>query len=124
MTLVEFLTARLDEDEATATRAQGERDYEPLGVLGNKLRPEPAVYHVHPFQGWVATPPRRVLREVEAKRRIIQALVDQQALNARFTVAPLPDVAAVTEGAWTAVAYCLASVYADHPDYDDAWRVD
>jgi hypothetical protein len=81
-TIVEFLEARLSEDEFSATHS-------------GKL-PVPVVnYH------------QRTLREVAAKRRILR----------RYRDAPASDAALLLDNVRD-----LASVYADHPDYDQAWR--
>jgi hypothetical protein len=81
-TIVEFLEARLSEDEFSATHS-------------GKL-PVPVVnYH------------QRTLREVASKRRILRRYRDAPASDAALLLDNLRD---------------LASVYADHPDYDHAWR--
>ena len=81
-TIVEFLEARLAEDEFGATHS------------GQLPVPE-ASYH------------QRTLREVAAKRSIVR----------RYRDAPIADVAALLDDIRD-----LASVYADHPDYDQAWQ--
>jgi hypothetical protein len=50
---------------------------------------------------------QRTLREVAAKQRIVR----------RYRDAPIGDVAPLLENIRD-----LASVFADHPDYDPAWR--
>jgi hypothetical protein len=81
-TIVEFLEARLSEDEFSATHS-------------GKL-PVPVVnYH------------QRTLREVASKRRILRRYRDAPASDAALLLDNLRD---------------LASVYADHPDYDQACR--
>jgi hypothetical protein len=103
MTLAEFLAARLGDDEAAAEAAiaeepEGECGCPPgdwsyrdrvgsrddYGVLYHEMRHDPA----------------RVLREVEAGRKILG--------RSRYVG---DDYA----------TRCLAAVYADHPDYDEAW---
>jgi hypothetical protein len=86
-TLVEFLTARLDEDEAQAGRWAfegatlfGETEYESLSA--------------------------RVLAEVEAKRGIVELMSDEVEY-----IVNSDDVLLL-----------LASVYADHPDYQQEWK--
>lgn len=85
MTITDFLLARIAEDEAAATD----------------------VRYVWPTDFDVSLNPARVLRECEAKRRI---------------------VAEHTGHRHTYTFYCheqtleaLAAVYSDHPDYDPAW---
>lgn len=80
--LVEFLEARLGEDEHGATHSTN--------------LPVPAAnYHL------------RTLRDVAAKRRIVR----------RYRDAPVTDVVLLLNDVRD-----LASVYDDHPDYDQAWR--
>lgn len=90
VTLIEFLRARLDEDEGAALRAD---DDEPVDS-DNQAR-------------WSRS---RVLAEVEAKRRII---------------AECERTFDVEEHGWALandVLALLALPYADHPDYDQAWK--
>lgn len=124
-TLTEFLLARLAEDEALALAAQG--DGEPQ---------------------WFAVPdPARVLAEVAAKRAIVEfheswpVLVQKPPTFDRADVEA--DINSMTyrmsqQISWlTTQEYrtrfgdepptapmlaALAEVYADHPDYDEAWR--
>jgi hypothetical protein len=81
-TIIEFLEARLAEDEYGATHS---------GAL-----PVPE-----------ASYDQRTLREVASKRRIVW----------RYRHASIGDVAPLLENIRD-----LASVFADHPDYDPAWR--
>jgi hypothetical protein len=80
--IVEFLEARLGEDEHGATHSA-------------ELPVPAADYH------------ERTLREVAAKRRIVS----------RYSDASVDEVILLLEDVRD-----LASVYADHPDYDQAWR--
>jgi hypothetical protein len=116
-TLVEFLTAQLDEDEAAAS---GLHD-----IALCKL----AIYGpADPRWGWECDcgQPARVLAEVDAKRRILElhrASTDHHADKDPYCV-----------GCWEAggldgapshpcpTLRLLALPYADHPDYDEAWR--
>lgn len=100
MTLVEFLTARLDEDEAAATRHLDDAS----------------------GAGW-GDYPARVLREVAAKRAIVKLAAEADAKcpeddwpeDGDMSWAPLSDV-----GRYNLRA--LATVYADHPDFREEWR--
>jgi hypothetical protein len=84
MTLVGFLTARLDEDEAAA-------------------RPTALVQRFAPtVAGDIESRASRALAEVAAKR----AIVEQAQLY----------------GCLTTMTRLLSAIYADHPDYDEAWR--
>lgn len=104
MTLVEFLRARLDEDEVTAREAAEHGE---------------GVYH-SPLQARFWSP--RVLAEVEAKRQIIALYRvsrdrDQWMQNA-IGDAPLKAATA----AYLEVLKRLALPYDDHPSYQQDWR--
>lgn len=107
MGLVEFLRARLDEDEAAARSCAGPHW---CGCA-----------HVD----FVMTAgrcdcgyPARVLADVEAKRAFIE---DANYVMRSYENDNAPDT-------YGGVSACdemlkrLASVYAGHPDYDEAWR--
>lgn len=112
MSIVEFLRARLDEDEAAAREAIAirKRDYAHQPWVND---PD------YTFKAWDDYPsgvimagPERVLREVEAKRRIVDD----------YRVPTLDDCQTdwdTPPPLWT--LHALASVYADHPDYDPEW---
>jgi hypothetical protein len=115
-TLVEFLTARLDEDEAVARAARKytDRDWDVSGdsVYADHAEPVVQAYVNLPqvYEGVVAHiarhDPARVLADVKAKRAIVER-----------AVTPSGDI-------WVTdvdVLHDLASVYADHPDYDATW---
>lgn len=122
--LVEFLRARLDEDERIArgeiTRREvwqskldqmrrfgemvgvGLIDYDELGAPGD---------------------PARVLVEVETKRWIIDALVPEvedmdETIHQEFCGAANPDAHNYIAAQ---LLQRMAQIYADHPDYDPAW---
>ncbi|GII86615.1 hypothetical protein Ssi03_46050 [Sphaerisporangium siamense] len=123
--LVAFLRARLDEDEQMARAAGGAWQYvalpdviSPAGhslqldddralvdvgfMEDDALRPAEAQHIAH-------HDPARVLREVEAKRRLIEAHVDHYGL--------------VFDHFWPVpVLSLLALPYADHADYREEWR--
>lgn len=97
MTIVDFLNARLDEDER-ATKSV------PAGARGRA----------------------RALAEVEAKRRIVRAYTEAYAESLRSveltragvrTSDPWPALLA-----WRAAVKHLAVVYRSHPEYDTAWE--
>jgi hypothetical protein len=94
MNLPEFLLARIEEDESMAASLDN-------CPYADGLRDD-----------WPHIDPSRVLAECEAKRR--------------FLLLPDPDdPSGFTDGWWAAhyaVTKLLASPYADHPDYDPAWR--
>lgn len=100
MTLTEFLTARLDEDEALAQAAR--EDYRMDLRMARDMAQHSARHN-----------PARVLREVEAKRAILARHTKEVWDGSCFDCAepyPCPTVRAI------------AAVYADHADYDEAWR--
>lgn len=110
MTIVEFLTARLDEDE----RIAGE--LEASGFNADDGR----VLDVPPFSDGTKWPrrwnPVRVLDEVAAKRATLAYLTEMGRV-----------VAGPTE-LWHANVYehtlhLLAQPYAKHPDFNPAWKV-
>lgn len=99
MTIVEFLLARIAEDEA---RAQARREAmlnvaERWPTLSEDIRNLIDVRGID-----------RVLAECQAKRAIIEQVSDIE-WTGSYAVR---DV----------VLGHLAAVYADHPDYDEAWR--
>lgn len=125
MTLTEFLLARLDEDEAVAraavtqegeatwyvapvhtapriTRVRTSRDNVPVALVEGieKIHDD-----THLSEHIARHDPARVLAEVEAKRRIVARLADESSRRYDYDTLRL-----------------LALPYADHPDYDEAWR--
>ena len=116
MRIDEFILARVAEDERDADVAtlassakwvannsllmylDSERYAECLGSVEH-YRQDPAWYHVARHD------PARVLAECEAKRRIVE-------LWQEFAEWPVEMV-----------MYALAAIYADHPDFDPAWRL-
>jgi hypothetical protein len=116
VTLVEFLSARLDEDEAAALAATpDELDREdgitdswddPYGEIQNR----DSVSFLH-IQRWS---PKRVLAQVEAKRRIVAECVAILSVK-WWEYEDAPDLAHVT-------LELLALPDADHPDYREEWK--
>jgi Family of unknown function (DUF6221) len=91
--MVAFVSARLDEDADTWQRAADGPRAGPPGVIN------------------------RQLREVEAKRAIL----------ARYTEPPPPNLGESLQRSQEKMGLLyaleqLASVWQDHPDYDEAWR--
>ena len=109
LTLADFLRARLGEDEAVAREARAaavendtvredvSREHEIDPVSDSQWGPSDDVY--------MST--ARVLADVEAKRRIVER-----------------EVNSLTPTTWRRelVLRDLASVYAQHPDYEESWR--
>ena len=126
--LVAFLNARLHEDEAAArAAAPGQwRSHQAGGwravLLGKGLGPDAAdVEHIARHD------PARVLREVAAKRAILEFYLEPPdglpAGNAEVISGAedgsgrAPRPLTVIE----AIVLDLAGVWSDHPDYDPAW---
>jgi hypothetical protein len=107
MTLVEFLTARLDEDEAVAERLRSSSVGDPWGWQPNRLETCE--------KRRVDYPPARVLADVKAKRAIVAEHVNGEAW-CDFCRGGL-------ESDWCTCRTLrhLATAYADHPDYDATW---
>lgn len=116
MTLTEFLTARLDEEEAVAestglhAQANGfDTGMPPMGSGGIRESPEYPTVYVNP---------KRVLADIAAKRAIVEEYVEADAYYRVRADAPAGELT----GLRTAVLL-LAQPYADHPDFDPAWRM-
>lgn len=145
--LTEFLLARIAEDEAAARRATSETwtyhdggdimaGYQPVtlcgfdsaGSLQESIEPWNAEHIVR-------HDPARVLAECEAKRRIVEALEyarqRKDVYNREYALGRLTtedDLRARSRsnarwGGLDIAAHALALPYADHPDYDEEWRL-
>ena len=124
MTLVEFLNARLDEDEQTAREAGNRRWL----IEDNMISLWPENEH-DGFMTWptrsdarhaVHWQPERVLAEVEAKRKLLDSHYDYRGVCTRcfdWQNKPVEREQFPCE-----VVRLLALPYADHADYDEAWR--
>jgi hypothetical protein len=147
--LVAFLKARLDEDEAVAREAGGQRwrwdhgfgamcnDKDcPYGHLVADGEPPTLLMEVHGFdihQPWQGAEhiarwdPARVLAEVAAKRAIL-GIHEPVSLAPKFhpevRVCARCGTVGEDEIDWPCdTVLALALPYADHPDYDPAWRL-
>jgi hypothetical protein len=127
--LVEFLRARLIEDETTALAADGDSIeaiplYEGVGYL--TLRGDHADRYTGELPATLADhvarhDPARILSEVRAKRRILAEVVPE-----------IDGMEDRIDGEWgagdpaeresMALLRLLALPYADHPDYRAEWR--
>lgn len=130
--LIAFLRARLDEDEAVARGTtvpldwhQGPGDDDPEWVGDEMVLMWPPEFHTpceqdKHWRGLTAEPaglaahiarhdPARVLREVDAKRRIVTEAAEYQA-----GIYGYPEMKTVLR--------LLALPFADHPDYRQEWR--
>jgi hypothetical protein len=66
--------------------------------------------------------PARVLAECEAKRQIVAELERLRSLIPEYVIGDGDEhEQVIVEWAESAVLSQLASVYADHPDFDPAW---
>lgn len=130
MTLIEFLNARLDDDERVARAAADAAEHQKWGAFGYEdIASVGAEHPDHPDgEEWYLLggnlfrqfgdrslvehvarhDPARVLREITAKRAIIEDL--------DYGGGEMGD-------AQDHVTRRLASVYADHPDYQQEWKV-
>ena len=108
MDIVQFINDRLDEDEAVAREAIEQRRQARM----DHHQPD------YDMQAWpdVSVPtvlvgPERILREVEAKRSIIGRH---------------PEILSICQSDGEAfpcrTLEALVDIYADHRDYDPAWR--
>jgi hypothetical protein len=108
VTLAEFYAARLDEDEAVAAMADGRPEFDGTGIViqrnqgGNRsvVMPSHVATHIARHD------PARVLREVEAGRKLLR-LYQEAAEVAE------PVVVEVIGG----IICDRAAVYNDHEDY-------
>lgn len=138
MTIVEFLWARLDEDEQVARRATagrwawidpgGRHKIALVAVIATdwQMVVPSGSGDVYPSR-WDADhiarhDPARVLREVEAKRRIVELHSETELQNdeGENVGAGCADCAHFD---WPCETLrLLALSYADHPGYDESWR--
>lgn len=122
MTLAEFLTARLSDDEEAAAWIPVQGDLHRHGTnepgwiehshFGGSVR------HVHDENGWQSDMPNRMLREVAAKRAI-RAI---RAILARHVADGFPRCTFCGEDWPCADVRDVLSVWSDHPDFDAAWK--
>jgi hypothetical protein len=122
MTLVEFLTARLDEDKTWALACSRK-----IGELAPPWRADHRrVFSGHRVADTVSATvaghiarhdPARVLAEVEAKRQVIELHGEPDENYCCPICQPEPGFY------FPCRTLCLLALpYADHPDYDEAWR--
>lgn len=131
--IVEFLAARLNEDEQAAMAAslKGHKTWRTeYGELGDyqivddadRLIVEELVNMTGQAEHIALNDPASVLRDVEAKRQIIQAHPMEHSKVSDFT-----DCAACLDadsylGYPCLTVRLLALPFADHPDYREEWR--
>jgi hypothetical protein len=119
VTIVEFLEARLAEDELTAQAAidtspewRTHYDYRDVKDLDGHFVVQADSHHptIEQAAHIARHSPARVLRECEGKRAIIAEFLRRDALG---------DLAG--RGAVDDILKAIGSVYSHHPDYDQAW---
>ena len=122
--IVAFLRARLDEDEAAARAIAEQVAASPDSSAEIGLaHPDLAIGDCPSYLG--DYDPARVRADVEAKRRIVAEHVcpcpdpdcgDCSACSGRHHADPTPAPCTTLR--------MLALPFADHPDYDEAWKVE
>lgn len=129
--LVEWLRAQLDEDARRATAAAEEDGpdwhYDGRAVLTRREGDLVAVGSrdfMEPERGEhiAAHDPARVLREIDAKRRMIDAFERTSHGERTAPHDDMRDVARAKVDSWRFALRLLASVYADRPGYRETWR--
>ena len=119
VTLAGFLAARLDEDEAAA-KAQAQRGTVVMYTDGEPTQAEAEYF--------ATISPARVLREVEAKRRILSEHTMEPGLFPPSCSRCYETNTAAYPEEWEPLLWpCptvrdLAAVYSDHPGYDPRWK--
>lgn len=142
--LVEFLRARLDEDEQTATAATsatfgedptwtskddgtGEQTHGYVMADHTAICGHDGDDVLLPVADHIARhDPARVLREVEAKRRILTAIDGVFEWGERARESDMDEEyhqAVAVEAVLVGLAMGLAAVYSDHPDYQQEWAI-
>lgn len=157
MNPVEFLLARVAEDEARIAQQSpwtDDDDYAASDLAAKRYDEQAHSKHCGCRMGEYADPcscwwPRRLQQECEAKRRIVEAYPIRRVFRWNPNKPAMPDMTRTASGDsfWTdtgqpitpqqrayleetyseedvpEVLRLLALPYADHPDFDPAWRV-
>lgn len=128
MTVVEFLRERLDEDEAVARHEVDlmERLLTPREEWTLTYQWARFTVHVSGGSGAHYAPgapsPTRVLADIDAKRRILD-LHDRNHECSSYDHRGEIDDCSWVYGWACSTLQLLVEPYADHPDFDPAWRV-
>jgi hypothetical protein len=128
MELVEWLLDRLDEEKRDAEAAL--REAVPVGWFPPDMLPqEPVDWQLRSLppavqQHIARNDPRRVLREVEAKRRILDLHEGAHECSTydRYGLDSIDNCAWVPRGDYCSTVRLLALRFADAPGYRDEWR--
>ena len=120
MTLTDFLLARIAEDEDRVFDWERQQALAVNGSLGYANRDRAMWEHIGVKA--LGFTPHRIRAECAAKRRIVEYryswnLQAENALGPPF--GPILKAQVITADS---VLRALALPYADHPDYDPAWR--
>lgn len=107
MTLTEFLMARIAEDQAVAVCCHG------AGCPNQDFEFSPGLRDCNEL----VVGPKRWLVECAAKRRIVEELQWLHDNASRLGPEAVGQMRVVE-----ACCQALASVYVDHPDFDESWR--
>ncbi|MFB8393670.1 DUF6221 family protein [Streptomyces yangpuensis] len=123
--LVQFLRARLDEDEQTA-RAAGGTWWAPPDLPG-QVHDSGGINieaKLPSFAAHIARhDPARVLAEVDAKRQILRRLEGAESTLGAAEKGTVPhDLMTGAVNSWRDAVRLLALPYADHPDYRQEWK--
>jgi Family of unknown function (DUF6221) len=111
MDLAEFLTARLDDEERNARHAAALWADTHFTIAPGSL----VITEFHRTHD-----PARVLREVEAKRKILTQWQKSAADPRDIRLINVEELKGNLSLMWA--LRLLAAVYEDHPDYDPAWK--
>lgn len=135
MRIVEFLLARIEEDESAAQAASVPYDqWDAVGSSDGQVAMVSGITgHVAPRPGLPTAQhiarhdPARVLAECAAKRGVIGLLTvaEQHVADVRRSAPEYRFVSAAESprDAILCAVQLLAAVYADHPEFDPAWRM-
>ena len=107
-TLEEFLLGRIAEDEAVIEATREGWHVKPRSTLSSNVAALTVGMH-----------PSRARAECEAKRRIMREV---EATRRSTDAAPSGTVRLTIGYGLDAILRALALPYADHPDYNEAWR--
>lgn len=138
-TIIEFITARLDEDEAIAREA-GSAPWTADVPQAIHVSAQAVAANKHAFRlGHIASveheecshhiarhDPARVLRQVAALRQVVEAeIVNRIAFDGELCCCDADEVRAGKCEDWTpdrsTLLRALASAWTDHPDYQAEW---
>jgi hypothetical protein len=122
MTITEFLTARLDEDESIARMADSVSSH-PGEAHGEPAVAAPSLPQQQRYiDRWS---PDRVLVDIAAKRTIVETYEELGRVLAKAVDSGRADEAAVTRNLFAGLQVAVlahAMAFADHPDYREEWR--